>query len=134
MRDKYEMQLRKLHAEMIEMGTMIEQAIETAIKALVAQDTELAKKAIEADDAIDHQEREIENLCLKLFLTQQPVAGDMRNISAALKMITDMERIGDQAEDITKAELEQQAENIEMPVGGRSKSELQEALHEKAEE
>ena len=55
MRDKYEMQLRKLHAEMIEMGTMIEQAIETAIKALVAQDTELAKKAIEADDAIDHQ-------------------------------------------------------------------------------
>lgn len=78
MRDKYEMQLRKLHAEMIEMGTMIEQAIETAIKALVAQDTELAKKAIEADDAIDHQEREIENLCLKLFLTQQPVAGDMR--------------------------------------------------------
>ena len=83
MRDKYEMQLRKLHAEMIEMGTMIEQAIETAIKALVAQDTELAKKAIEADDAIDHQEREIENLCLKLFLTQQPVAGDMRNISAA---------------------------------------------------
>ena len=70
MRDKYEMQLRKLHAEMIEMGTMIEQAIETAIKALVAQDTELAKKAIEADDAIDHQEREIENLCLKLFLTQ----------------------------------------------------------------
>ena len=89
MRDKYEMQLRKLHAEMIEMGTMIEQAIETAIKALVTQDTELAKKAIEADDAIDHQEREIENLCLKLFLTQQPVAGDMRNISAALKMITD---------------------------------------------
>ena len=87
MRDKYEMQLRKLHAEMIEMGTMIEQAIETAIKALVAQDTELAKKAIEADDAIDHQEREIENLCLKLFLTQQPVAGDMRNISAALKRI-----------------------------------------------
>ena len=102
MRDKYEMQLRKLHAEMIEMGTMIEQAIETAIKALVAQDTELAKKAIEADDAIDHQEREIENLCLKLFLTQQPVAGDMRNISAALKMITDMERIGDHAADISE--------------------------------
>ena len=95
MRDKYEMQLRKLHAEMIEMGTMIEQAIETAIKALVAQ----------ADDAIDHQEREIENLCLKLFLTQQPVAGDMRNISAALKMITDMERIGDHASDISELTL-----------------------------
>lgn len=57
MRDKYEMQLRKLHAEMIEMGTMIEQAIETAIKALVAQDTELAKKAIEADDATIRRER-----------------------------------------------------------------------------
>ena len=65
----------------------------------------LAKKAIEADDAIDHQEREIENLCLKLFLTQQPVAGDMRNISAALKMITDMERIGDHASDISELTL-----------------------------
>ena len=97
MRDKYEMQLRKLHAEMIEMGAMIEQAIETAIKALVAQDTELAKKAIESDDAIDHQEREIENLCLNLFLTQQ--------ISAALKMITDMERIGDHASDISELTL-----------------------------
>ena len=100
MRDKYEMQLRKLHAEMIEMGTMIEQAIETAIKALVAQDTELAKKAIEADDAIDHQEREIENLCLSLLLHQHPVARDLREISAALKMVSDMERIGDQAADI----------------------------------
>ena len=105
MRDKYEMQLRKLHAEMIEMGTMIEQAIETAIKALVAQDTELAKKAIEADDAIDHQEREIENLCLSLLLHQHPVARDLREISAALKMVSDMERIGDQAADIADLSL-----------------------------
>ena len=105
MRDKYEMQLRRLHAEMIEMGTMIEQAIETAIKALVAQDTELAKKAIEADDAIDHQEREIENLCLSLLLHQHPVARDLREISAALKMVSDMERIGDQAADIADLSL-----------------------------
>ena len=105
MRDKYEMQLRKLHAEMIEMGTMIEQAIETAIKALVAQDTELAKKAIEADEAIDHQEREIENLCLSLLLHQHPVARDLREISAALKMVSDMERIGDQAADIADLSL-----------------------------
>lgn len=102
MRDKYEMQLRRLHAQMIEMGTMIEQAIETAVKALVNQDKELAEKAIESDDVIDHLERDIEGLCLKLFITQQPVAGDMRKISAALKMITDMERIGDHAADISE--------------------------------
>lgn len=102
MRDKYEMQLRRLHAQMIEMGTMIEQAIETAVKALVNQDKELAEKAIESDDVIDHLEREIEGLCLKLFITQQPVASDMRKISAALKMITDMERIGDHAADISE--------------------------------
>ena len=81
---------------------MIEKSIETAIKALVNQDVDLARHAIEADEEIDRQERIIEDLCLKLLLQQQPVAKDLRLISSALKMITDMERIGDQATDIAE--------------------------------
>ena len=84
------------------MGTMIEKAIETAAKALISQDSELAKTVIEGDEQVDRQERIIENLCLKLLLQQQPVAKDLRLISSALKMITDMERIGDQAADISE--------------------------------
>lgn len=102
MRNRFDRQLEQLNTEMIEMGAMIEQAIETAVTALVTQDVEKAKKAIEADDEIDHQEREIESLCLKLLLQQQPVAKDLRQISSALKMITDMERIGDHAADISE--------------------------------
>lgn len=102
MRDKYERQLKRLNDEMIDMATMIERSIETAIKALSNQDTELARQAIEADAEIDHKEKDIENLCLRLLLTQQPVARDMRQISSALKMITDMERIGDHASDISE--------------------------------
>lgn len=105
MRDRYNNELKKLHSEMIEMGTMIEQSIEIAITALVSQDEELARKVIDSDEAIDRKEKDIENLCLKLILTQQPVAGDMRRISAALKMITDMERIGDHAADISELTL-----------------------------
>ena len=81
---------------------MIEKSIETAIKALVNQDVDLARHAIEADEEIDRQERIIEDLCLKLLLQQQPVAKDLRLISSALKMITDMERIGDHASDISE--------------------------------
>lgn len=105
MRDNYEKQLKKLNDEMIEMGSMIEAAIEKAINALITQDVALAEQAIDADDEIDRQEKEIENLCLKLLLTQQPVATDMRQISSALKMITDMERIGDHAADISELTL-----------------------------
>lgn len=102
MRNRFDRQLCTLNDELIEMGSMIEKAIETAVKALVNQDIDLAKSAIEADDEIDRQERIIENLCLKLLLQQQPVARDLRLISAALKMITDMERIGDHASDISE--------------------------------
>ena len=84
------------------MGSLIEKAIEMGISALVKQDVEKAKKAIAFDNEIDHQEKEIENLCMKLLLQQQPVAKDLRLISAALKMITDMERIGDHAADISE--------------------------------
>ena len=102
MRNRFDRQLERLNDEMIEMGSMIESAIEKAVSALVTQDVEKAKAAIKADDEIDHQERDIENLCLKLLLQQQPVARDLRQISSALKMITDMERIGDHASDISE--------------------------------
>ena len=102
MRNQFDKQLEQLNNELIEMGSLIEQAIEMAVTALVNQDIELAEKAIEFDDEVDRQEKEIENMCLKLLLQQQPVAKDLRLISSALKMITDMERIGDQAADISE--------------------------------
>jgi phosphate transport system protein len=102
MRNRFDRQLSTLNDELIEMGSMIEKSIETAIKALVKQDVDLARHAIEADEEIDRQERIIEDLCLKLLLQQQPVAKDLRLISSALKMITDMERIGDHASDISE--------------------------------
>ena len=100
MRNRFDRQLEQLNNELIQMGSMIEHAIEMAVSALVNQDTEKAKEAMAYDVEIDHQERDIESLCMKLLLQQQPVASDLRQISAALKMITDMERIGDQASDI----------------------------------
>ena len=102
MRNRFDRQLSTLNDELIEMGSMIEKSIETAIKALVNQDVDLARHAIEADEEIDRQVRIIEDLCLKLLLQQQPVAKDLRLISSALKMITDMERIGDHASDISE--------------------------------
>lgn len=102
MRNRFDRQLSTLNDELIEMGSMIEKSIETAIKALVNQYVDLARHAIEADEEIDRQERIIEDLCLKLLLQQQPVAKDLRLISSALKMITDMERIGDHASDISE--------------------------------
>ncbi len=106
MRNRFDRQLVQLNNELIEMGGMIEKAISDTVKALVNQDIELASNVIEYDEEIDHQEREIEQLCLKLLLQQQPVAKDLRLISAALKMITDMERIGDHATDISEITLE----------------------------
>lgn len=102
MRNRFDEQLETLNRELLEMGSLIEQAIRSASMALIDQDVEAAKAAIASDSGIDHKEREIESLCLKLLLQQQPVARDLRHISAALKMITDMERIGDQAADISE--------------------------------
>lgn len=106
MRNRFDRQLVQLNNELIEMGGMIEKDISDTVKALVNQDIELASNVIEYDEEIDHQEREIEQLCLKLLLQQQPVAKDLRLISAALKMITDMERIGDHATDISEITIE----------------------------
>lgn len=105
MRDYYEAQLKTLNRYMEEMGEKMEQAISGAVDALLKKDTENAKKMIQYDSEIDHKEREIENLCLKLLLSQQPVASDLRMVSAALKMVTDMERIGDHAADISEITL-----------------------------
>lgn len=102
MRNRFDRQLEQLNNELIEMGTLIERAIEMAVKALIKQDIESAKEAIDFDAEVDNQEKTIESLCMKLLLQQQPVAKDLRLISSALKMITDMERIGDQAADISE--------------------------------
>lgn len=102
MRSKFDEQLQLLNQELIQMGAQCENAIACAAKALLEGDDRLAEAAISLEAEIDQKEREIENLCLKLLLQQQPVARDLRLISAALKMITDMERIGDQAADISE--------------------------------
>ena len=114
MRNRFDEQLAQLNHEMIEMGALCEEVIALASKALTESDRTLAKKVAPVDSEIDRKERDIESLCLRLLLQQQPVARDLRQISAALKMITDMERIGDQAVDIAAiiAFLEdRQAEN-----------------------
>ena len=102
MRNRFDRQLLELNNELIQMGSLIEQAIEMGISALVKQDVEKAEQAIKFDVEVDEQEKTIEALCMKLLLQQQPVAKDLRLISAALKMITDMERIGDHAADISE--------------------------------
>lgn len=102
MRDRFDKELDILNNEIIEMGNMIEVSIENASKSLITQDVALAKTVITGDINIDEQEKIIERRCLKLLLQQHPVASDLRLISSALKMITDMERIGDQASDISE--------------------------------
>lgn len=102
MRSRFIKQLSRLNKELIEMGALCELAIKTVSEALANRDYELAETLFSIDEEIDQKERDIESLSLKLLLRQQPVAGDLRQISAALKMITDLERIGDQAEDIAE--------------------------------
>ena len=112
MRKTFDEQLDLLSQELTHMGALCETAIASATEALKNRDVDLAKHAIAADQEIDQQEREIERLCLKLLLQQQPVARDLRQISSALKMITDMERIGDQAADISEIVTYMSEENL----------------------
>ena len=102
MRNKFDMQLEYLNEQLIRMGELCELAINKAAKSLREGNMSMAGEVIEADEEIDQMEKDIERLCLKLLLQQQPVARDLRQISAALKMITDMERIGDQTADISE--------------------------------
>lgn len=105
MRNQFDQELALLNTELIEMGALIESAIDKAVGALLKRDEHLAEAAIEFDLEVDQKERDIEARCLKLLLQQQPVARDLRTISSALKMITDMERIGDQSSDIAEITL-----------------------------
>ena len=100
MRNLFDSQLNTLHRKLIEMGSACETAIDLAVKALLEGNADIAHEAASHDREIDQMERDIEAICLKMLLQQQPVARDLRQISAAMKIITDMERIGDQAEDI----------------------------------
>lgn len=105
MRNRFDRELNILNNELIEMGSMIERAIENSYKALMNKDLDLAKSVIDSDDEIDSKEKSIESRCLRLLLQQHPVAKDLRLISSILKMITDLERIGDQAQDIAEITL-----------------------------
>lgn len=98
MATRFERQLEELHVQIITMGSLCEKAIAFSAKAI--QGVDCSKEVFDTDREIDAKEREIENICMRLLLHQQPVARDLREISAALKMISDMERIGDQAADI----------------------------------
>lgn len=114
MRTRFDEQLEKLNIMLIEMGALCEEAITYAVRALIEDSDEMRTQTFETDSIIDDREREIEALCMKLLLQQQPVARDLRQISAALKMISDMERIGDQAFDIAEitATIRQEGRNI----------------------
>ncbi len=102
MRSRFDMQLEELNKEMITMGMLCETAIAKASKALLSCDTELARELPRLLTQVNQKEREIESLCLRLLLHQQPVARDLRTVSAALKMVTDLERIGDQSADLAE--------------------------------
>ena len=105
MRNRFNEQLEQLNVELIKIGALCEEAISAATKAYVEGDRELGERARSLEQDIDHKERDIESQCMKLLLRQQPVAKDLRAVSAALRMISDMERIGDQAADIAEIAL-----------------------------
>ena len=117
MRYRYDMQLHLLDTQLAHMGELCETAIAKVTQALKEGNTEQAKIVIKEDEEIDQIEKDIERLCLKLLLQQQPVARDLRRISAALKMITDMERIGDQASDIAEIIGFLQKPQVLLPTG-----------------
>ena len=116
MRNRFDQQLELLNEQLIRMGELCEVAIGKATTALKEGSMEQAQKVIEADEEIDQAETDIERLCLKLLLQQQPVARDLRQISAALKMITDMERIGDQTSDIAEIIISAKYENVAQDI------------------
>ena len=113
MRNRFDQQLEKLNMELVTMGALCEDALTYAIKALFDRESDMAERAEEAEKQIDQMERDIESICMRLLLQQQPVARDLRVISSALKMIGDMERIGDQAADI--AEIVKYLDEEEVP-------------------
>ncbi len=116
MRNRFEKQLQQLNTDLLKMGAGTERAIHEALSALAERNEGAAHHAIELERELDSQERALESLCLKLLWEQQPVAGDLRLISSALKMITDMERIGDQAADIAETLLSHSRQSSIQPL------------------
>ena len=123
MRNRFDQQLEQLNEDLIELGAMCKEAIADATTALLDSDKQARQKAFMVEYEIDHKERDIESLCMKLLLQQQPVARDLRTISAALKMISDMERIGDQASDIADIAKFLEGSNITQQVHIRKMAE-----------
>lgn len=113
MRNRFDEQLARLNSELTEMGALCEEAISGCVKYLIDKDIAMRDNTLEADKQIDQKERDIERLCMKLLMQQQPVATDLRVISSALKMISDMERIGDQASDIAEIVKHIQKNDVE---------------------
>ena len=109
MRSKFDEQLHMLNQEMMHMGSMIEDRIQKAIEALMDGNAELAKDIMDSDNEVDREQKLIEGICFNLLMQQQPVARDLRCISAAMKMVTDMERIGDHAADISEMTIMMEA-------------------------
>ena len=102
MRSKFDEQLKELNNEMIKMGNMVEESIAKAVTALSVSNADMAKQIMDNDELVDKEQKKIENICFQLLIQQQPVASDLRIITAAMKMVTDMERIGDHAADISE--------------------------------
>lgn len=125
MRKRFNEQLEELHIQLIEMGALCEQVIERTYLLLGEEDNEAVKEIVERERIINMKEREIETMCMKIILQQQPVAGDLRKVSAALKMITDMERIGDQAFDI--AEIIETSPNLSSMIRDTNLEEMAKA-------
>ncbi len=119
MRNRFHEQLEQLNVELIEMGALCEEAISAATKAYLEGDRQLGSRAAYLEQEIDHKERDIEGQCMKLLLRQQPVASDLRAVSAAMRMISDMERIGDQASDIAEIARDMKRSGVieEVPMG-----------------
>lgn len=115
-RSFFEKELEELHIDMIKMGSLVEESIENAIKALKSQDVELARNIFEGDDIIDDYEKKIEKQCINLIARQQPLAKDLRSISTALKIITDMERIADHSADIAEITIRMAGEKYIKPL------------------
>ena len=118
MRTKFDEQLRQLGMEMTHMGNLIEKNIQDAVQALLSQDTETARRIMAEDELVDQEQKKIENICFQLLIQRQPVARDLRTITAALKMVTDMERIGDHAADISELTIAMAA--VPYPLRGEN--------------
>ena len=125
---KFDEQLRQLNTEMIRMGNMIEKAIQSSIEAFFDQDVETAQQIIKDDEFVDQEQKTIENICFQLLIQQQPVARDLRAITAAMKMVTDMERIGDHAADISELTI-MMADGSDIVKGGHIRKMTSEVVY-----